>query len=470
MADISLSVHQDAVMKSADWQVKASRISSKSQLSNTMAASEEGLDGTAASAGNTGTVIGGSSVSGIVRNIPHQVGRPRKQHGTLSASSINYQSSLNSSDNTPSDGGLLPDHHLDLQRSKAAAHAVSVKLRRKIAGGRKRRKNNIPLERFRHRKNSGGYSILDGDYLVDSGEVSTNTDGARYPSSPVPSPASVHGKDKESMKRKRENSYDIDNIVIPYSMASATRLEKLHYKEILTPKWRFVKEMDHKNGIVRRSSQELLEGEEDMNEETFIERHNQAEEEERKKFLSYMKVPNSVLNSFLGSSGSGRGRGHRRADSRAESFGPNTPDPMSPGGGESSMTSPPATPQTATNTENQTEQPGSVQLVSSRRRTTSTSKISTEMQSFPSASDYVPEVISYEPRTFPLSEEVFNKMLAENSDNNHQGYLPLEANFFQLENLESPPSVSTDSAESLTGEDPNDPEWTGFGGKNNVKR
>lgn len=91
-----------------------------------MAASEEGLDGTAASAGNTGTVIGGSSVSGIVRNIPHQVGRPRKQHGTLSASSINYQSSLNSSDNTPSDGGLLPDHHLDLQRSKAAAHAVSV--------------------------------------------------------------------------------------------------------------------------------------------------------------------------------------------------------------------------------------------------------------------------------------------------------------------------------------------------------
>lgn len=67
---------------------------------------------------------------------------------------------------------------------------------------------------------------------------------------------------------------------------------------------------------------------------------------------------------------------------------------MSPGGGESSMTSPPATPQTATNTENQTEQPGSVQLVSSRRRTTSTSKISTEMQSFPSASDYVPEVSS----------------------------------------------------------------------------
>ena len=32
--------------------------------------------------------------------------------------------------------------------------------------------------------------------------------------------------------------YDIDNIIIPYSMAASTRLEKLEYKEIVTPKWR----------------------------------------------------------------------------------------------------------------------------------------------------------------------------------------------------------------------------------------
>lgn len=37
-------------------------------------------------------------------------------------------------------------------------------------------------------------------------------------------------------RRKRENSYDIDNIVIPYSVASSARLEKLPYKEIPTPK------------------------------------------------------------------------------------------------------------------------------------------------------------------------------------------------------------------------------------------
>lgn len=46
-------------------------------------------------------------------------------------------------------------------------------------------------------------------------------------------------------KRKSTNTpqYDIDNIIIPYSMASSTRLEKLEYKEILTPKWQEVGNM-----------------------------------------------------------------------------------------------------------------------------------------------------------------------------------------------------------------------------------
>lgn len=39
-----------------------------------------------------------------------------------------------------------------------------------------------------------------------------------------------------NFRRLRHNSYDIDNIVIPYSVAASTRPEKLQYKEILTPK------------------------------------------------------------------------------------------------------------------------------------------------------------------------------------------------------------------------------------------
>lgn len=40
---------------------------------------------------------------------------------------------------------------------------------------------------------------------------------------------------RSSDKRSR-NSYDIDNIVIPYSVAASTRVELLPYKEIPTPK------------------------------------------------------------------------------------------------------------------------------------------------------------------------------------------------------------------------------------------
>ena len=52
--------------------------------------------------------------------------------------------------------------------------------------------------------------------------------------------SSIHSS---SMKRKRHisTSYDINNIVIPYSIASATRVEKPQYKEILTPSWRLIK-------------------------------------------------------------------------------------------------------------------------------------------------------------------------------------------------------------------------------------
>ena len=40
------------------------------------------------------------------------------------------------------------------------------------------------------------------------------------------------------LRRKRgENAFDINNIVIPYNIASSTRVEKLQYKEILTPRY-----------------------------------------------------------------------------------------------------------------------------------------------------------------------------------------------------------------------------------------
>ena len=49
------------------------------------------------------------------------------------------------------------------------------------------------------------------------------------------------------IRRKRETAFDIDNIVIPYSMAASVRVEKLKYKEILTPTWRLLEEEQQVN-------------------------------------------------------------------------------------------------------------------------------------------------------------------------------------------------------------------------------
>lgn len=53
--------------------------------------------------------------------------------------------------------------------------------------------------------------------------------------SPLMQMQSIAGFSRKN-NNNRIHSYDIDNIVIPYSVAAATRVEKLQYKEILTPK------------------------------------------------------------------------------------------------------------------------------------------------------------------------------------------------------------------------------------------
>ena len=53
-------------------------------------------------------------------------------------------------------------------------------------------------------------------------------------------------------------SFDIDNIVIPYSIACSTRLEKLEYKEIVTPKWRQVDSTPAATELVNGDSVEAV--------------------------------------------------------------------------------------------------------------------------------------------------------------------------------------------------------------------
>lgn len=131
-------------------------------------------------------------------------------------------------------------------------------------------------------------------------------DGMSADSSPVPSPHSnnhdrTRGRDRE--RQRLNSSYDIDNIVIPHSIAANTRLEILQYKEILTPKWRVMDVGEDgttptstvptttttNNGILPKkpSIEEIIEkgsDTEDISDACVLARHQRCEEDERGKY------------------------------------------------------------------------------------------------------------------------------------------------------------------------------------------
>ncbi|KAM4668226.1 KAT8 regulatory NSL complex subunit 1-like protein isoform 3-T4 [Amazona ochrocephala] len=94
-------------------------------------------------------------------------------------------------------------------------------------------------------------------------------------SKPSPSTSSQHN----SRRRLRsESSYDIDNIVIPMSLVAPSKLEKLQYKEILTPSWRVVEFQPLESSLT--DEEEI----EDLSDEVFALRHSKYEERERARW------------------------------------------------------------------------------------------------------------------------------------------------------------------------------------------
>ncbi|XP_069716696.1 KAT8 regulatory NSL complex subunit 1-like protein isoform X5 [Phaenicophaeus curvirostris] len=95
----------------------------------------------------------------------------------------------------------------------------------------------------------------------------------------VPRPAQSTSSQHNSRRRLRsESSYDIDNIVIPMSLVAPSKLEKLQYKEILTPSWRVVELQP----LERSQTDE--EETEDLSDEAFASRHTKYEERERARW------------------------------------------------------------------------------------------------------------------------------------------------------------------------------------------
>ncbi|XP_070074059.1 pneumococcal serine-rich repeat protein isoform X2 [Drosophila takahashii] len=159
-----------------------------------------------------------------------------------------------------------------------------------------------------------------------------------------------------------------------------------------------------------RENPDEEQAEEDLSDEAFIMRHQRALLEERRRFETFLKFPWST-----------RSRANRRVDSRAESSGANTPDPASPaphlggiGHDIESIPSPLAHPLDGFNDSGELLAGG--QARQARRRTTS-SKLKDPVERRSTTPDlrepYAQLPSPFEPLHFPLSEEVYQRMLAE---------------------------------------------------------
>uniref|UniRef100_A0A672SJ77 KAT8 regulatory NSL complex subunit 1-like n=1 Tax=Sinocyclocheilus grahami TaxID=75366 RepID=A0A672SJ77_SINGR len=100
----------------------------------------------------------------------------------------------------------------------------------------------------------------------------------RQPSiSETSTPLHLNSSTATIRRRRGESPFDINNIVIPMSVAATTRVEKLQYKEILTPSWRevdtFAKPISEEDDAI-----------EDLSDVTFSQLHLPCEEQERSRW------------------------------------------------------------------------------------------------------------------------------------------------------------------------------------------
>ncbi|NXM06450.1 KANL1 protein, partial [Tyrannus savana] len=142
-------------------------------------------------------------------------------------------------------------------------------------------------EVLKHHPDVGGPSYLSAavtptPHSPIARQLSTSSEG----SAPASSASQGSSSAAQPRRRRGESSFDINNIVIPMSVAATTRVEKLQYKEILTPSWR---EVDI--SALKASPEEDNDEVEDLSDSAFAARHGKCEEMERARWLWSTSVP-----------------------------------------------------------------------------------------------------------------------------------------------------------------------------------
>ncbi|KAM9336135.1 KAT8 regulatory NSL complex subunit 1-like isoform 2-T2 [Symphorus nematophorus] len=207
-----------------------------------------------------------------------------------------------------------------------------------------------------------------------------------------PSSQSVPSTPQPIKRRRGESSFDINNIVIPMSVAATTRVEKLQYKEILTPSWRSVDIFSQP--ITEEENEREVE---DLTDAAFTQLHQPYEDQERSRWTWMALAPAKRRGS----------RSYKSVDGRTTPLlcgtNPPTPQPASPDPGHcpmlhdySHVPSPmsPASPDTTSNPHTPCSR-DSHRLLSSEDTRCSTPDFTFEERT----------VAPWERRSFPLPED-----------------------------------------------------------------
>ncbi|PIO37226.1 hypothetical protein AB205_0044170 [Aquarana catesbeiana] len=179
---------------------------------------------------------------------------------------------------------LSSKQHLDpLQRTLKCDRSQALKPERSLIVPlpHQKKRQFSPIDRDgRHEVDTAGPSLA-----ADIGPSPSHTPLSRQLSTPSDS-SSLSAAAAAARKRRLETSYDIDNIVIPMSVAATTRVERLQYKEILTPSWRVVKITP-----LTPNSEKDIDELEDLSDSSFAALHAKCEETERARWVSTSLPP-----------------------------------------------------------------------------------------------------------------------------------------------------------------------------------
>ncbi|XP_047670909.1 KAT8 regulatory NSL complex subunit 1-like protein isoform X2 [Tachysurus fulvidraco] len=91
-------------------------------------------------------------------------------------------------------------------------------------------------------------------------------------------------------RRNGESAFNINNIVIPMSMAASTKPEKLEYKDITTPSWRILQ----LSPLIKKEEEKDINMVESLSDEVFSQRHQIYEHREKVCWSSWEKNRRSI--------------------------------------------------------------------------------------------------------------------------------------------------------------------------------